>query len=306
MCPLFRLGNRITRKIVPLFLALILVSCAAPTSPSSNRTPTSVTTSPIVAQKVKSATEAGVFIRSVEGFQCPLRNPYTGYDANYSSQRLVLAEERLVYSQSEIQQMRAFLKNMTKKQPPTLRVVQGGSKCTIHLQMTNITSGGVQINLVGVQVIGKPHPNNYQYRAIETCSITEDCVAASGPGPCSTFGATLNLSPDMATSAMAKPINLQAGAAFVCTKLYQQPKDVVDFILSLTSTKPYIYSVVFILSVTNSKGSSIFTIPSMASTLAIITSAQISCFKLQGMQFVQEELNPTYQEMNCNFPDTFP
>ena len=214
--------------------------------------------------------------------------------------------------------MRAFLKDRggladweellqgtTKKLPSTFRLVQGGSQCTIHLQITNITNGGFQINLAGVQVIGKPQPNNYQYRAIDICSITDDCVAASGPGPCSLFGVTVNLSPDMAPSAMVKPKNLQPEASGLCSKLYLRPKDVADFIISLTSTKPYVYSVVPILSVTNSKGSSFVTIPSMASAIDFITSKQISCYKLQGTQFVQEQLNSYHRDFNCNFPDTY-
>jgi hypothetical protein len=248
----------------------------------------------------------------VEGLQCPIRRsqPLAPIpDAHHlilgPSDALVLATERLTYSADEIQQMRNYLNEIYNNgasittsylvsPPPTLQWVPGSRGCGLTLEVSNTGTTTVQISSLGVQLTNAPQPNNYEYRAVDVCSIAGvSCpFGPSGAGDCSAYVATVNLDPGAPPNTVFAEIPQQgAGEGAPCPEPTLHPGDTLYFSLGLSSSGPqqgavasYIYSVMPVLTVTDANGSNTFTLPSMAATIAFADVGQTPCYGLQHEQ----------------------
>jgi hypothetical protein len=288
-------------------------------SPTPSPTPTpslesSLHNAPISADVPVPGNVHGLHFYSVEGLQCPIRriprepNPQGGMFLEPSDD-LVLATERLTYSEDEIQQMRNYLNEIFSNAasittsylvppPSTLRWVPGASRCTLTLQVSNIGTTTVQISSLGVQLTSTPQPNNYQYHgAVDACSIggqqimaSTNCQGFSGAGDCSTYVASVNLDPSAPSKTVFTGTPLQgASEAGPCLEPTLHPGETLYFTLDLSSpgpqqysVAPYIYSVMPLLTVNDASVSITSTLPLMAATIAF--ARQIPCYGLQHDQ----------------------
>jgi hypothetical protein len=295
-------------------------------SPSS---PTSETSSaaPSLNSGSVSIDVAGLHIQSSEGIQCPLglgdyQNIGSGTD--FPSDHLVLATDRLTYSQAEIQAMANYLGPLFQSAdivtsylgtpPSTLLWVPGSAKtvavgglmtyCAGELQITNTGSAPVQISSAGIQIVQAPQPNNYQYRTIDVCTVLTDpnipweCTSRpSTPTSCSVYHVTIHLNDSNAGTTMTQtPMAFPGPLEATCPELTINPSATVNLSLEFNSPNTpsnWIYSVVPQLTLSSSSGPNVVPLPQLASTLAFAEDSQISCYGLQSNTFVLETPYPT-------------
>ncbi len=221
----------LSRAIVSFLLVIVLVACGTnavttsspaqphPSSPAniSENASTSLNLNPANI----SIKTGNVLIQS-RGFDCPDGNLGNAY---YEDQ-LVLASDRMTYSQDEITQMRSYvlgsisagtgsgISKYATVTPslPTLHWVLGGNNvgtgggsgngCGATLNVTNTGNTPIQIPEISIQVKASPQPNTYHYRLIDACSfLTPEEVSnggclptgSAGGGPCNLSSVSFQL-----------------------------------------------------------------------------------------------------------------
>lgn len=259
-------------------------------------------------------------IQSDFGFQCPYNAPN-----NVPMDQLVLASDRLTYSQAEIAQMGAYAAHnygawnsleTGAKPPPTLRWVLGGSMASIPgtyengsapcgtvLYLTNTGSTSLQIPQVGVQLEAHPQQNFYRYRLIDACSFVPksqqpegySCIPElGGKYSCSWYTASIQLG--LGTQ---NDVFFAVPSEYGCGTLTLAPGDQINLIFgfSLASNTPknIIYSIKPILRVLTAQGEQTVSLSQLASTLVYASANQFSCYGLQGTTFVLEQ-SPVYSD----------
>ncbi len=338
----------ISGTLVAVLLVIMLAACgtnpvttASPAGahPSSTanrliKTPTAISTVPPISLNINvsqiNVDKGDLRIQSDTGFQCPY-NPL-----GIPMDQLVLASDRMTYSQNEINQMgdyvgtnfnwsAAKLLRGGTEPPATLRWVLGGSMdpipgtldtapvvlndyfaCGATLTLTNIGSTLIQIPQVGVQLEGRPQQNTYQYRLIDACSVTpqsqvaqDGCTPSQGNNPgCGTYAASIQLGLGEKNDIFSTVPSAQG-----CGTLTIAPsaQTFLIFYFSLASNIPrnLIYSIAPILTVNTAQGEQTLSISQLVSTLAFASVNQFSCYGLKGTTFVLEQSPIFSQNLWC-------
>ena len=218
--------------------------------------------------------------------------------------------DRLTYDANEINQMSDYLGSAghpVSPLPNTLRWVLGGPtdtsqavyidgkvigyiyNCGISLGLTNTSQNSIQITNVGVQLAGDTQQNNYHYRLIDICTITQACRFGAGPGDCSQYFATIKLG--------TGPINtvfsaIPARHDSSCGELTLNPGEEKTLYVYIYSAQNLIYSIVPQLVLTTASGPNTLTLTALTSTLAFANGSQFTCYALHGDTFVAETTPP--------------
>jgi hypothetical protein len=290
-----------SRMLILILFIAMLTGCG------SNSTTSSPTPTPSIGKSsAVSIDVAGLHIQSSEGIQCPL-----GASSSLTvSQNLVLATERLTYSQNEIQQIENYLNAIFNSStsansylvapPDTLTWVSGSTSCAAKLQITNTGSGVVQIPSAGIQLTQTPRQNSYQYRTIDTCTILTRflpaCFVPSTVGSCGVYYANIQL------NAVNQPSNVTGDLFAIppvnqttCGELTLNPNATIDMLLNFSSSGTpanFIYSVTPQLTVSTTNGTHSVSLSQLAGRLTFADKSQFSCYKLVGNTFVLETTRP--------------
>ena len=252
-------------------------------------------------------------IESVGGFQCPLgrNSPVGTQQLTPPSNFLVLATDRLSYNDDEIQQMRDYLhamyQNMASMRtsylvspPTTLSWVMGGLDCRIEFQITNISpSSTIQIASLGVQLTSTPQPNNYQYHAIDACTVLDPsdaqrvCPQLYSLDTSCIYNVGINLNGGQAKDVLTDTPTVAFDPLHQCNGTIDQ-NATVTFAISLHASISQIYYVMPVLILVDSSGTSTsHTLTQWSDTLAFTNGNQITCYGLQGNTFSQETQTST-------------
>ncbi len=312
----------LSRAIVSFLLVIVLVACGTnavttsspaqphPSSPAniSENASTSLNLNPANI----SIKTGNVLIQS-RGFDCPDGNLGNAY---YEDQ-LVLASDRMTYSQDEITQMRSYvlgsisagtgsgISKYATVTPslPTLHWVLGGNNvgtgggsgngCGATLNVTNTGNTPIQIPEISIQVKASPQPNTYHYRLIDACSfLTPEEVSnggclptgSAGGGPCNLSSVSFQLGSREKNQLLSAQLS-----APVCGTLTIAPATQVPLILAFPEAvnKPFslIYSILPILTINAGQGDQKVPLTQLASTLAFANANQFSCYQLHGTTF---------------------
>jgi hypothetical protein len=314
--------TKILRRICALFLLFQLTSCGNVSSSANSvplPTPRAIlsplpdtSAGPPLNKPVSPFDIAGLHIQADGGFQCP-NDPLYPPTGN-----IVLAENRLTYTQQEITQMISYVAGTPKQNtlpPPTLRWVAGGSitpipgeydtatvPCGGWIDVTNTGNISVQIPQIGVQFTKSPIQNPYSYRLINFCSLWSspepNCLAGKGGNPtCNIYSATIELGMGRTGLALATPVNNPCG--MLTLKPTALVRIFVDFTLSPGTSDNPIYSVVPELTIDTISGKEVLSLPQLASKLVFASSQQFSCYKLQGTTFVLEDPSTLTYLLSC-------
>jgi hypothetical protein len=320
----------ISRTLILFLLVTILVSCGENNittssqagskssntinkSTSSSNTVFNTDTSPRNASNI-TENIGNLRIQSNDGFQCPYFF-YAG--GGFIVDQLVLASGRTTYSQSEIKQIIAYMPTLRSiilrspmpgvKPPPTLRWVSVGSidhipgtfgiiqssPCGTALNLINTGNTPIQVPKVSVQLEARPHPNSYQYRLIDACSIVPksqgDSTGYCGPaigggGDCNTYFASIQLGPGEKNDVFSGAPNV-IGCNTLTIAPASQVQLVFRFSLTTNTPKNLIYSILPRLTVDTAQGEQTFSLPQLASTLTFASANQFSCYQLHGTTF---------------------
>ncbi len=322
-------------------LVIMLVACGKSpvTIPSSAKPSPSNTTNQLIKTPATTSSSSDLHlngsqitvdrgnlrIQSKVGFQCPY------YQIGVPTDQLVLASDRMTYTQDEIKQMGDYVGGNTsaasllqggKVPPPTLRWVLGGSMhpipgtmgdgpgtsnsvysaCGGTLTLTNTGSTPIQIPRVNIRLEERPQQNSYQYRLIDACSVMPQsyiavysCIPSQGNNSrCKLYTASIRLGLGGQNTVFSATPSTPG-----CGTLTLAPADQIDltFDFSLSSNIPQnlIYSILPILIVDTDRGEQALSILQLASTLAFASANQFSCYRLKGTTFVLEQ-SPVFSE----------
>jgi hypothetical protein len=264
--------------------------------------------------------QGNLLIQSSGGFQCP------GSRVRSSSSligQLVLASDRLTYSQDEIAQMRAYADNEQflgaggVALPPTLSWISGGSMdsipgeiphpgeaksgCIAKLQLINTGNTPIQVSKVGVQLEARPQQNTHQYHLINLCSILppDESTAiglcpptgGGGPGECSVYDASIQLA-----SGEKNDVFSAVPGATGCSTLTIAPAAQVTlnitFSLAASTPQNLLFSIKPTFTIETDQGEQTLLLSQLESTLAFASASQFSCYGLQGTTFAL--INPPF------------
>jgi hypothetical protein len=236
---------------------------------------------------------AGLHIQSSDGIDC--------------GKSLVFAIARLTYDSGEIQQMATYVdavyndrKNLPPV-PPNLTWVPGtdGGKCTLDLQITNVSQTTVQIPHADIRITKPPHQNTYQYHLIDVCKLIP-CLglpAGAGPGPCGGHSVSISLGVeariDTVFSGEVKPTTDMDSNGNPCNpSLTLTPGQSGELIYYLEPPgRNLIYSAIPELTLETSSGSQILQLSQLASTLVYTDKSDFTCYAWdkQSQTFVKED-----------------
>ncbi len=334
MYPGSNLRTGIVRGLSLMLLVASLVSCNLVNPFSSNSTPTpgfgSVT---ITASNVSGLVKAwnytvyafnllanqptppinkapvfadvpGLHIQSTKGLQCPLSG------GRGQSDDLVFTTGRLTYRKNEIQQIRNYLDKgdsldpstpwYTLTPPPTLHWISGSTVCSFNLEISNTGKTPVQISSLGVQLSRAPQPNSsHSLHTLDFCSVADVVCEPIFPFSDVACAANITLKAVHAGSIFAAIPTLEGGA---CPGSILHPNDMFVVEMNLSSSAPYIYSVVPVLTVTDANGSHTFPLRSMAGFASFVDQQQITCYGLlhkQDTTFVPVSTFPANTLTRC-------
>lgn len=215
---------------------------------------------------------------------------------------LILSSDRLTYSDSEIQQMKAWLASRsfdtTLSQPPsTLQWVSGtltGTQCEVVLAVTNIATTTIQISQINMRLTRDAQQNHAHYPLINTCSLwitphdvqspTLGCVPGGG-GPF-VYYFNYALSPSKANTVFPGHVDALPGYSPLPTL---NPGDVVAldlFFSSQSIADGFIYTIIpeMVLNLGNTEDR--VSLQQLSTTIAFANADQFTCYSLQGNTFV--------------------
>lgn len=310
------------RMVASSLLVLLLVACGT-TSATTGSAPTKAQTSSTVSKSLNgplslslnptNVSEAGgnLLVQSKYGFQCPYSDP--ALEGGQIDQ-LVLATDRTTYSQAEIAQMRAYIRDKLyvgalhfldggPVPPPTLRWVLGASTtsipgeskfpllCGATLLLTNTGNTPIQIPKIGARLKVRPQENAYSYRLVDACSLIS-CGSGpgGGPGDCRVYFASIRLGPGEQNAVFsAVPSHEDPAFGIHCGTLTIAPTAQVhlyiDFSFAPNTPKNLIYSFLPILTIDTVQGEQALALSQLVSTLVFAGINQFSCYGLQGTTF---------------------
>lgn len=290
-------------------------------SPSDSHTPLGL--NPLIVN----AQQGNLLVQSYGGFQCPGTRVASSL---LLKGQLVLASDQTIYSQDQIAQMRAYVGSsqypflqagvagLPVPPPSTLRLVIGGSMdpiptqrqekimgpesaCEAILSLTNTGNTPIQVPKVGVQLKANPQPNIYHYHIIDVCSLMPSDLPCAvpgggGPGPCSTYNASIQLGPGEKNNTYSAVPNATGPGATGCGTLTIAPSMEVDlditFSLAPNTSRNLIYSVEPVFTIVTAQGPQPLVFPQLISTLAFASIDHFSCYGLHGTTFTLEK-SPT-------------
>jgi hypothetical protein len=298
-----------------------------PTPTSTPSYPPRATPPPIDEQNDIYFQVDGLDIDAGQGIQCPRvpivpasSIPYTIYSPHLIPQwmapdnELVLATNQLSYQSSQVQEMKHFAQVFYDEfndalPPPELMWVPGASLaqtsagCSVPLGITNTTSQSIEISQAGITLSAAPAQNPYQYRLINICSLLpaaslkpgQSCVIGAGqgggPGDCSAYAATIQLSNQRAETVFSQPLTgVLVDQDGFCPEMTLGPGETLFLWLFLTSggqPANLIYSVVPQLTLDMPGGPKTLQLSQLATSLVFAEPSQFSCYTLQGQTFVQ-------------------
>ncbi len=249
--------------------------------------------------------------------------------AFFSEKSLVLATNRLIYDQAEVNQITTFVNSQrtglvtdlvgnrdTSLIPPdTLKYITGSPPasvlypedsedstfCSVFLTVTNISQKTLQISQMHLRYLDDTEPNAQLYRLINVCSIGQrlqegnNCpMMGAGPGEGYQVSFAVSRGPaNTVLSGMLGPDNpsLPSGAIPIL-----RPGDAAEITIGINITdytSGLVVSVVPEIVVTSSSGTQTFTLTQLKMDIAIAAPQNVSCYALKGTTFVEQ--NPQIQ-----------
>ena len=300
------------RILITLCLLELITACSSNVHPTPSITPS---TNPLSAQnpsllqpnigKARTLDLAGLLHIEVNPAFCsptPISNA------------VVLASKRLEYDAGEIQQMTTFfsqiigrgiqqLGNFLYDDPPappaTLNVAAGGitgidptkNACNESMQITNIGNNTIHITGVNLRLLSDTQPNQYQYRLIDSCSLApagekpdDLCFMLGGGGINYYYCFNLNSARKDAVFSSQCQSN----------QPLLDPGQVAFIVLYFQSPENLIYSVAPEITASLVDEHRTYTLSQLNSTLAFAKPDQLSCYKLHGNTFAQEDVSSTW------------
>jgi hypothetical protein len=184
-----RFINKLTAKIlVGCLLLFSLVGCSASSSQQVQITPNNSNNSSHFDQ---------VTIQGLVTIASLTPGIYGSFCTN-----MILATNRLTYTNAELQQMRDFFNALSPVPPPnTLRAIIAGSTstsddssswkhyipalsfCGTDWEITNIGQKPIQFTKVGLKLLVDVATDNTQYRLIDCAAISISCARGGGVSP---------------------------------------------------------------------------------------------------------------------------
>lgn len=220
------------------------------------------------------------------------------------SEWIVLATDRLDYSPDEVRLMHSFrLDDVLKGAPlPSLLLRKvagvltdknidawvGGADCHVNLQLTNTSSGVVQVPQIGWRLTSPPAPNREQYRLPDFCQIDASlCGFGRGGGPraCDLYTVQVDLTGarggvDLLGTPAARDRNDRP-----CPPITLNPGQSTEVFLSAVASEASIYSAEPVLVASASGQSTTLPLTTMAGTMPFADPGQFSCYVLRGSSF---------------------
>lgn len=233
----------------------------------------------------------------------------------FSANSLVLANDRLIYDQAEVNQITTFIdskgsdlvgnaSNVPSTPPATLKYIAGSAPeqsfgCDLPLTVTNISQETLQIPQLNLRYEDNTKPNTQLYRLINICSIgkrlldipdTETQCPTWGAGGGEGYGAKFNIGTGAANTIYStKPL-------IYCCQQNQlpaiptiRPGDVAEFNFEIDAPSGFIVSVVPELVVTSSNKTQTLTLTPLKMDIALAAPQNVSCYALHGTTFVKQD-----------------
>jgi len=216
---------------------------------------------------------------------------------------VVLATGRVAYSPDEIQQIVNLPSNvfgggaiptpLLKKEAAVLTDPNISSfvshECHVQMQITNVSSGSIQIPKVGWRFASPPRPNSEQYRLVDLCPQNADwCGLGGGAGPrgCDYYWSTVTLS-DGAAGAdfVVAPVGFDQNRN-PCPPITLAAGQSIEFGLFATSSSPLIYSAEPVFYIEESGNVTAWTVSDLASNMPFADASQFGCYRIQGTSLV--------------------
>jgi hypothetical protein len=303
-----------------LISMLLVLSGCSPTKGTNISDPT-ITSIPEASFSTANLLE----VVSSKGVAC--NSPVPGLF--FSEKSLVLATDRLIYDQAEVNQITAFVNSQgadlvgnrdTPLIPPdTLKYITGsppgsvlypgdsedstlGSTfCSVFLTVTNISQKTLQIPQMHLRYLDNTEPNAQLYRLINVCSIGRRLQEGNrcpemGAGPGVGYEVRFAVSRGPANTVLSGilgPNNptLPSGAIPIL-----RPGDAAEITIGMNITdytSGLAVSIVPEIVVTSSSGTQTFTLTQLKMDIAIAAPQNVSCYALKGTTFVEQ--NPQIQ-----------
>jgi hypothetical protein len=222
---------------------------------------------------------------------------------------LVLAQDRLIYSDAEIAQMQAYLAappagplpstlqwapvgGVGEDTPSSYKYVQPG--CGAKLEITNIGQSTVQIPQVELQLRAPPQPNTSRYSLVDSCTIsTATCPIGFGGGPDCLYRSSITLNSKAAGSRFTSSLVGTSATGAPCpATLTLDPGQTQDVLLQMYSTGTPAnldYSLLPQLTMITTAGTQVIDLSPMAATVNFASNDQFSCYGLRGNTFMLTE-----------------
>jgi hypothetical protein len=251
---------------------------------------------------------AGLHITSTS-IECPATTEF-----GVEHGELVLAQDRLIYSDAEIAQMQAYLAAPPAGPlPPTLRwvpVSAGGDTpsspaspgvgCGTDLEITNTGQATVQIPQIGVHLRADPQPNTYRYPLVDSCSLSTDACPSGHGNPDCLYKGSITLNSKAAGSLFTSQLLSICGPG-VLTLDPGQTQDVLLLLFSTGTPANLDYPILPQLTVTTPSGPQVISLSPLATTVNFANDSQFSCYTLQGNTFVlvTPEQADAAENLNC-------
>lgn len=161
-----------------------------------------------------------------------------------------------------------------------------GSNCGETLQITNIGNAPVQISQVSARLVADTQTNNQHYNLVALCTIASESICTTHGGGEAGYLADFNLGAGKANTTIPS-ITRGAGRSGSAQPLILTPGEVakVQLLYSTTSNLSFSLTPTFTLDWPGKQQT--FAAPQLQASFAFAAVSQISCYALQGQQFMQ-------------------
>jgi hypothetical protein len=227
------------------------------------------------------------------------------------SDQLVLAEPRLTYSPTEIQQIATVVQGVLRYDRVAgtpLRLVPGVPTtpdggyptaqssipqfgCDVRLELANLGSTTVEVDSVGFQYTSASEDNPTLYPLIEACSVQKSigsCAPGQGgvPDVCSVYGVNVKLRAGPAGSQFFGQPSATDLTGNPCPTIILAPRATITLAVEASSPDPMLDHTVPALDVLTPSGRQVVTFPQLPGIAAFADPSAFTCYRLEGTTFV--------------------
>ncbi len=310
---------------LPFLMGMLLVLSGCNLKGGTNTpSPTAKIQSSVTSSPVQSSSIANLLkVVTSQELTCSSPNP----QAFFSAKSLVLATDRLIYDQAEVNQITTFVdsqgsdlvgndSNVPSTPPATLKYITGSAPsfvmwgdsqdstlCDVTLTVTNISQEILQIPQVHLRYVDSAEPNTQLYRLINVCSIGKRLLQEGnrcpsiGAGGGDGYVVLYTIGSGAANTIYSAKPEIFGGTVDQLPAIPTlRPGDAAKITMQITVTN-YIsglfVSAVPEIDVTSSNETQTLTLTQLKMDFAFAAPQNVSCYALKATTFVEQ--NPQIQ-----------